>query len=92
MAAVSEEREQQIINNLLKSCQSVLGPCLFLHTACPLVNAAFRGDVISASGVLLLTPIKLLQQVTPPLGKDKAPQKEGVCSPFKLSLLLFSFS
>lgn len=60
MAAVSEEREQQIINNLLKSCQSVLGPCLFLHTARLLVNAAFR-DVISAAGVLLLTPVKLLQ-------------------------------
>lgn len=48
MAAVSKECEEHIINNLLKSCQCVLGPCLFLHTACPLLNAAFIGDVISA--------------------------------------------
>lgn len=48
MAAVSEEREQHIINNLLKSCQCVPGPCLFLHMACPPLNAAFIGGVISA--------------------------------------------
>lgn len=48
MAAVSEVREQHIINNLLKSCQCVPSPCLFLHTACPPLNAAFIGDVISA--------------------------------------------
>lgn len=48
MAAVSEIREQHIISNLLKSCQCVPSPCLFLHTACPPLNAAFTGDVISA--------------------------------------------
>lgn len=50
MAAVSQEREQHIINNLLKSCQGVPGPCLFLHMACPLLNAAFTGGVTSAEG------------------------------------------
>lgn len=48
MAPVPKERELQIINSPLKSCQCVLGPCSFLHTVCPSLNAAFIGDVISA--------------------------------------------
>lgn len=54
MAAVSEEREQHIINNLLKSCQCVPGPCLFLHMACPLLNAALWEVSSQLKGVYYL--------------------------------------
>lgn len=48
IAAASKEREQHVINNLLKHCQRALGPCLFLRMDNPLLNATFIRDGISA--------------------------------------------